>query len=639
MSQHESIHHGCTHCSCNSPILKTLEQDLFSPSQIAKLSENRDLAIAPESESLVIHGGTIRPLINGKMDTVEAIGIHDGKVVAVGTLQSVTDTMNSNGITHKTKKLKKQQTLLPGLIEPHVHIVPSALTGSWLDLGPYKGQDLRKVYDKTWLSKQIKVYIKKHQTKLSIGSWILGCGVDPALMPFQKSDVPGGLNQLITFDCDYLDTIVRDYPLFMTSASMHTAYVNTKALKIVYEKNEAALKPTYPTFEDYKAKTNGQLQEEVGIAPALKSIPSFQIAEAALSIFRNLNEQFETAVSRGITFMYDAGMNALQKTILETYLTFHQRKVRIGAAQTITSKEIDSLATYVPVQNYEDVYYGSIKIISDGSNQGLTGYQSEKYCCNPDNNYGAFNFPESDPHPKELPDDYRTLVKRVVSEKEWPLMIHANGDIAVAYAIEVYRDAFKDASDKKKVITDRMHRIEHCSILTDDQIKDMKDLGIVPSFLIGHVGYWGYAFREAIFEDKAEKLDLCKSALNAGLRITLHTDHSVSPLGPLRLMEQSITRIMEGSPASYPDNVLNPKERLTVEEALLAVTYDAAWQCHADKWVGSLQEGYFADFVILEEDPLLLNIAYKKLRNIPVLETWKGGTSVYKKTKKAAMAF
>jgi len=80
MSQHESIHHGCTHCSCNSPILKTLEQDLFSPSQIAKLSENRDLAIAPESESLVIHGGTIRPLINGICKIIPPNNIHqDGK--------------------------------------------------------------------------------------------------------------------------------------------------------------------------------------------------------------------------------------------------------------------------------------------------------------------------------------------------------------------------------------------------------------------------------------------------------------------------------------------------------------------------------------------------------------------------------
>jgi predicted amidohydrolase YtcJ len=65
---------------------------------------------------------------------------------------------------------------------------------------------------------------------------------------------------------------------------------------------------------------------------------------------------------------------------------------------------------------------------------------------------------------------------------------------------------------------------------------------------------------------------------------------------------------------------------------LVAVTYDAAWQCYADQWVGSLTQGYFADFVILAQDPLSLTTQssqYMKMRNIPVLETWLGGVPVY----------
>lgn len=159
----------------------------------------------------------------------------------------------------------------------------------------------------------------------------------------------------------------------------------------------------------------------------------------------------------------------------------------------------------------------------------------------------------------------------------------------------------------------------------------MYNMGISPSFLIGHVGYWGYAFSKVIFGNtKAQMLDLCGSALAAGMRITLHSDNEVSPLGPLRMMEQSITRIMEETTANGA--VLNPAECITPEQALVAVTYDAAWQCYADQWAGSLEEGYFADFVILEQDPLSLTTPteqYMKMRNIPVLETWLGGVPVH----------
>ena len=91
--------------------------------------------------------------------------------------------------------------------------------------------------------------------------------------------------------------------------------------------------------------------------------------------------------------------------------------------------------------------------------------------------------------------------------------------------------------------------------------------------MIGHVGYWGYVFQNAILEGRSEQLDLCKSALSRCMRITLHSDNGVTPLGPLRMMEQAITRIMEEDPNG---NVLNESEKLTPEQALRAVTYDAA---------------------------------------------------------------
>ncbi|KVP11244.1 hypothetical protein WT66_24425 [Burkholderia stagnalis] len=185
----------------------------------------------------------------------------------------------------------------------------------------------------------------------------------------------------------------------------------------------------------------------------------------------------------------------------------------------------------------------------------------------------------------------------------------------------------RERSSCKKPV-DLRHRIEHASLLDDDDLRAMKRLNVSPSFLIGHVGYWGRAFRSIILgEERAQKLDRCKSALREGLRISLHSDRFVSPLGPLRYMDQAIGRVMEADPEL---GVLNEAECLTVPEALRAVTIDAAWQCHLDEQIGSLKEGKQADLVILDQNPLQGKPSNPyQLRNIHVLETWVSGRRVY----------
>ena len=89
----------------------------------------------------------------------------------------------------------------------------------------------------------------------------------------------------------------------------------------------------------------------------------------------------------------------------------------------------------------------------------------------------------------------------------------------------------------------RRHRIEHCSILHDDQIDRIAALGLSPSFLIGHVHYWGQAFRDDIFgAEKADLIDRTASCSDAGIPWTIHSDELVTPIDPLRCIENAVTR-------------------------------------------------------------------------------------------------
>ncbi|MGN7863261.1 amidohydrolase [Chryseobacterium sp. 22458] len=608
--------HGCTHCSCDNPVLKILKDELFSAENLAKINPASGKATHEKPQTLMISGDNIRPMIGGSTEKVEAIGIADGKVVITGKKDDVKTYMKENHPGFDKKELTQSQTLLPGLIEPHVHMIPTAMMHEWVDVSPFEGQVLRPVYDLDFVGSKINGASKDWNV-------ILGRGLDPSLMPFEEIN---GKKELITINNTVLDNINAEKPVMVLSASMHTLYLNTKAFEYVFNHNEK-VKEQYNSVENYIKETNGQLQEGLQMMPALKVV-KLQIIEMSLRINIYLTELYKLANSRGVTFMYDAGLNKGSDTLLTQYFATHQERVRTGGAYICSSQEeVDQMGHYKEPEDYKPVYHGHIKIVSDGSNQGLTGYQSAPYLCNPANNTGVFNFPQAGIPAHTIPPSYNTLINTAVAKKGWPLMIHANGDQAVTFAINAYQRTLAHYKGPEL-----RNRIEHCSLLTAGQITNMLQMGVSPSFLIGHVGYWGYAFKNVIFGEKAQMLDLCGSTLAAGMRITLHSDIEVSPLGPLRMMEQSVTRIMEKNTANI--EVLNSAECLTPEQALTAVTYDAAWQCYADKWVGSLDKGLFADFVILKQDPLSLQTQssqYMKMRNIPVLETWVGGVPVYVK--------
>jgi predicted amidohydrolase YtcJ len=195
--------------------------------------------------------------------------------------------------------------------------------------------------------------------------------------------------------------------------------------------------------------------------------------------------------------------------------------------------------------------------------------------------------------------------------------VHANGDAAIDTVIEAYQTVLHGEG-----ANDLRHRIEHCSVFHPEQMEKMVRLGLSPSFLIGHVRWWGKAFRDRILgPERAKYYDPCASALAAGLRISLHSDWSVTPIEPLRYMQDAVSRIMhEGGGVFFSD------ECISADAALRTVAIDAAWHCHMDDIVGSVEVGKYADFAILEQDP---TSGVADIGKIKVSETWMAGEQRY----------
>lgn len=665
MSNHHhehGLHLGCGCHNVAADVLIALAARIRPP----VVAEDRspaaaDAGAAPFIVRSMNGTATIRPLTQGDAEaTVEAFGVADGQVVAVGAYDAVVAAMakHSPGVQVETRVLSAGQCVVPGLIEPHVHIVPTAVLMGLNDYSPFghlplddlaassqpmAAQVLRPDYSMAQLKNRLDHDVKQ----VAQGKWLLGVGVDAAMLLLQSpADRIEGKTLLTLLDRSFLDEVSADTPILLASASLHTMYANTAALTIIWN-NSDEVREQFATLDDYLA-TGGVLQEEPQIAPAVACIDAQQQLEVAESLPNNLGYFFGVARQRGVTMVYDAGMRSVMADLLLAHLigcrlAGRPERMRIGMAHMVVSQ--DDLANVgkfaVPVapsaslKHSIDFYYGSVKLVTDGSNQGLTGYQSERYCCAP-NDFGMYNYIDggarSDIQPEtQAPDVVVDLVK-AISAMNWPNMVHANGDQSIDYVLQAYGQA-KDGQDGDTFLAQR-NRIEHCSLLDQGRMDKIANLGVNPSFLIGHVGYWGWAFKDYIFKDKAEmQLDPCAGMQSREVRFTLHSDCSVSPLGPLRQMEQAVTRKMEGSPealAGAPVQdipVLNEAERISAAQALRAATFDAAWQCHAEHLVGSLEPGKLADFVVLAQDPVALDAdqAYKVMRDIAVMQVWVGG--------------
>lgn len=674
----QCCHKNEIQCSCCSPLWKYLLPNVgLGDIQLAKTHDEGSITKKQHepfifrteesvSKSKRQHTtlGYIQTLANGQDMMVEAVGIKNGKIVVTGSYEQVKSSMPEST---DEKIIHSGQTLLPGLIEPHLHILPTAAYNLMLDVGPFDGQDLltnimpNTPYTLNYIIDRLQSEANSEGKESS--KWIMARNVDPSLLVSIDK----------TFNADTLDKASRKQPIFVMNASMHLAYINHAGIDAVKAKGVK--------INDID---NGILKELAQIVPVLEVIahemyPS-QSDKEALSNKLDIEVQkiFSQASERGVTYMLDAGVlpadaskeKALPTGTVQTpygypdpisnqpaYLAWCASKpdcpVRISgslAAPSLGEFNRNIVGKYAPNVGNSEFNISFIKLIADGSNQGLTGYQYTPYECDENfnrysetqksgqgicgdkqeaqklsdqTNEGIFNY--------GYPLEFNALMSQAV-DHGWPVMVHSNGDHSMDRTIS----AFSQTGLSKSTTYSRRNRIEHASLLSDDNLSQMEELGISPSFLIGHVGYWGWVFQQTIFGvEKTNLLDRCHSAINDyGMRISLHSDNSVTPLGPLRFMEQAITRLMEGAPASLPPQVLNKAECITRFQALKSVTFDAAWQCHADKWVGSLEAGKCADFVLLAQNPLTYTCdqdAYsaKGMRNIPVLETWKGGIKRY----------
>jgi predicted amidohydrolase YtcJ len=254
---------------------------------------------------------------------------------------------------------------------------------------------------------------------------------------------------------------------------------------------------------------------------------------------------------------------------------------------------------------------GGAKILLDGSPQGKTAWLTQPYLRPPAGEPASYAGA-----PKLSSDEVERIIEDCFS-RGIQLFAHANGDAAADQMIAAVARA-----EAKLGRDDRRPVMIHAQTVRDDQLDRMKELGIFPSFFSAHCFYWGdYHVASVLGRERADRISPARSARDRGIRFSIHNDPPVVRPNMMFLIWNAVTR------RSRTGQVIGADQRITAEEALRAVTLDAAYQIFEEESKGSIELGKLADLVILSANPL--GVAPDEIKDIQVLATLKEGMPVH----------
>ncbi|GAA6150824.1 amidohydrolase [Pseudoteredinibacter isoporae] len=510
----------------------------------------------------------------------EAMYIKKDRIVAVGSNSDIKKRIDDR----ITARDMKGAVMMPGIIDAHGHFPGSGLAAVAADLNSPPIGGVKTIADALELLRQQVEQSPK-------GSWVYAFGFDDTQVAEQRF-----LTRL------ELDSVSTEHNIYVSHVSGHMGIANSMAFESVgYDNTTQA-----PVGGVIALSEDGQLAglvEENAQYPLVMNALDFG-AKQFYAMSRYASDEY---LRQGVT---SAQVGLANKKFIQAVSTFGQLGIYpqrvvmwpdLEAARAIRAGELS-------VNNIESerVKLGALKLITDGSIQGYTGFLGHPYHVQAegkDDDYRGYPTMEREELLATVEDFHKA---------GWQIALHGNGDAAIDLIIEAYRLA-----QEKHPREDARPIIIHAQMTRDDQLDQFAELGMTPSFFNSHVYYWGDRHK-ALFmgAERAARISPMAGAKARGVPFTLHLDTPIVPMTPFLAAWSAVSRETAGG------DVLGPEQAISPMDALRAMTIDAAWQIFAEDDRGSIEAGKLADFIVLDRDPL---ISADALRNVQVKETFIGG--------------
>jgi len=540
---------------------------------------------APPQHQVFINGDVLT--MDGDNRVVQALATRGALIEAVGSTAEIMALVDDD-----TEVVDlRGRTLLPGFIDAHGHFPGSGQSVISADLSsPPIGSNTTMA--------EVLAALKARAQQVAPGELVSGFGYDDTLLAEQRHPTRAELDQVST-----------EHPVIATHVSGHMLVANSAALAL------AGIDASTPDPEGGvigrrrdSLEPNGLLEETARL-PMLEHMMDIALMDVYAMMKSAANEYaaigVTTAQSGGTTPALLRGLSLFGKLgVIPMRMVVFPFEDQFGEA--LLNGEYDP-----EDYNTQRFTAGAVKLVADGSIQGFTGYLSRPY--------------HTPHHGNPEYRGYAAIPREALFEKVealhragYQIAIHGNGD----ESIEDILDAFEAAQAKHPVEDPRMILV-HSQMAREDQVARMKALGVTPSFFTAHTFYWGDRHRDIFMGPKrAAVMSPSKWARDNGLRFSSHLDTPVTPMLPLQAVWSQVHRL------TYAGDVLGPEQRISVMDALRAVTIDAAWQVFQEDNRGSLEPGKYADLVVLSGNPLEDPMA---MRDLQVERTVVGGATIYRR--------
>ncbi|MEG2182249.1 MAG: amidohydrolase [Oscillospiraceae bacterium] len=509
--------------------------------------------------------------------TAEAVYVSDGRIAYVGTLDEVCRLVGEDA--QKVDLCKK--TLMPAFIDAHSHF--SAAANSLLQVALDETSDFEEIGDR------IVSFIADSGVKK--GDWIVAKGYDHNALKEKRHPKR-----------DFLDKIAPDNPLLIQHKSGHAGVFNSAALSDI------------GVTSDNGEFSNGEIEfldgaptgymEETAFIKYVKMTP-MPGAEALFEAFVRVQEKY---ASHGIATVQEGMMIERMGELYDSLLQGGALKLDVVAY--IAMDSLGLMKKFKSSVGEYDKHFkiGGLKIFLDGSPQARTAWMLKPYAGG-DATYCGYGTMSD--------EDLMEALEYAASHKI-QILAHCNGDAAAKQFISTVDRVSKTYPE----ITSQRPVIIHAQLIGTDMLSDVKRLGIMLSFFVAHVYHWGDIHIENFTRQRASQISPANSALQHGVAITFHQDTPVIEPDMLETVWCAVNRMTKGN------ELLGADERISVIEALKAVTINAAFQYFEEDEKGSLRAGKRADLVILDKNPL--KVPPEEIRDIKVIATVKDGEFIYR---------
>jgi predicted amidohydrolase YtcJ len=522
-------------------------------------------------------------VVNARVYTVdtarpraEAFAVKDGRFVAVGSTSDI-----RNLATARTRVIDAAgQTITPGFIDTHCHV-------SGVDELYSVNANVRRV-------RELQAALKQRAEKTPPGQWVEGVMFDDT-----KLDV--------VLTKRFLDEVSRDHPLVVRHRGGHTNWYNSKAFELAGITRDTPDPDHGRFFRDETGEHTGRVAELArnvfGKVGTRETFTPEQVRERGRNGMRYISELLTAA---GLTTVHDAGAN--RDRILAYEDAKANGELRHRAAFLVRGNDT--------FQGFKaaGIYYGfgdewlrvaGVKYAADGSASERTMRMSTPYVGT--NDYGILTMTQ-----QEIDDAVEDAWRN-----NFRVAIHANGDVTIDMVLKAY-----ERVQKQWPRPDPRNRIEHCSLVNPDLLGRIKAIGAIPTPFWTYAHYHGEKWKE-YGEDRMNWMFAHRSFLDYGIRVPGASDYGPGPFEPLMALQSMVTR------KDFSGNVWGPKQRVTLDEALLITTQHGAYASHEEQVKGSITSGKYADFVMLAQDPHDVNP--DEIKNIPIVRTVVGGRTVHPK--------